>query len=242
MLICVLYHTYNFFVNVATSSFFNKLGLDKELSFSHQLVYGLTAISNIETFVTIMMVPAVGCCIVSNLNDEIRSAIEVQSFRSTEELIKFVSIIYVKICDAFDGISEFTSLTLLLNLLFVCFFNVFNAYTIFVFLKLGGSKLMYFSLLSTSWAFGYIPPIIWIIKCSSDVQNQSVETLSLIAELLSDQGKLKSLESLRTLDLLLSHRKPKISCGSLTLDWTFLFSTIGCIFSFSIIVIQFSDV
>jgi 7tm Chemosensory receptor len=224
------------------SGFFNKLGMDRQISFFQQLVFGLTGISSIEAFMSIMMIPAVGCYIQGNINDEIRSVIENRSDRSSEELIRFVSSVYIKICDAADSISKFTSSILLLNLLLVCFFNVFNAYTVFVFLKLGGSDMMYFSLLSSSWAVGYIPPVIWIIKCSSVLQKQSIETLSLISQLTTTQRTSKALKSSRNLDLLLSHRRPKISCGSLTLNWPFLFSLIGCIFSFSIIVIQFSDV
>jgi hypothetical protein len=42
--------------------------------------------------------------------------------------------------------------------------------------------------------------------------------------------------------LLVSHRQPKICCASFEVNWQLFFSIIACVFSFSLIVIQFSDV
>lgn len=240
VLVGVFYHIYNFGINILTSKFFNGLKLDVKLSSSDFLIYAITTIVSIEMVASILMVPTVGCYILENLNNQIRLAIKNE--KPSEELLKLFSTVYLNVCEAFDCISDFYAPILLLDFLIACYNNVFNSYTIFVFLKLGGSKLYYFSVLTFCWAVVIIPLILWIIKCSSDAQKQRMKTLSLIMQLASKQKSSRALKKSRILELLMSHQVPKITCGSLTLNWNFLFSMIGWIFSFSIIVIQFSDV
>jgi 7tm Chemosensory receptor len=235
VLVGVFYHIYNFGINILTLKFFNGLKLNVKVSSSDFLIFAITTLVSIE-----MMVPTVGCYILENLNDQIRLAIKNE--KPSEELLRLVSTVYLNVCEAFDCISDFYTPILLLDFLIACYNNVFNSYTIFVFLKLGGSKLLHFSVLTFCWAVLGIPLILWIIKCSSDAQKQSMKTLSLIMQLASKRKSSRALKSSRILELLMSHQVPKITCGSLTLNWNFLFSMIGWIFSFSIIVIQFSDV
>jgi 7tm Chemosensory receptor len=240
--ISTLFNLYHLVVNVALFYTITKLKLDAHFSVNEQIIFAYIIFSTAQFCVSLMMISTIGFYILLNFNEFITRIIEDKSSCSNAQILKLSATIYNKICDAYEDISKFYSIFCMLLVLMSTFFNVFNFYTFYVLLKVGGYKLMFFAATSFLWAICYLPPIVCIIAYSNGLQKQSVVTGNLITKLMSCKGSNKDVKQSKLFELLVAHRRPKISCGMFDLDWKFCFSVIGCVFSFSIIVIQFSDV
>lgn len=160
----------------------------------------------------------------------------------TVQVIEKTSIIFDKLCDVSEDFSSFFLVDILIYLLSLTFFSTFFLYTFYVLLLSPDYKLFYFLLISLMWIFYYLPPVILIVTLSSLIEREGIRTADLIQQLTVKSKHLKSLKRSEIVMQMMTHRRPKISCGFFDLNWNFFFSMLVTIFSFGIILIQFYDV
>lgn len=159
-----------------------------------------------------------------------------------EKIIKQTSIIYDKLCDIFELISAFYRLHNL-NFLLGFYYNDFSFYyVLFILIKNPGKEIFYFFLTNVLWNLCYLPGVLWTMLFSSWIETEGIKTANLINQLASQESTMKCLKSSRIINLKMTHRRPKVSCGMFDLNWKFFFTMIGSIFSSAIILIQFYDV
>jgi 7tm Chemosensory receptor len=229
-------------VNFILGFSISKQKFEGNLSTSSRIIVIFMVFATMQVNVSLMMLSSVGYYIMLNLNEFIDNSIEGKTFCPERKLFKLATEIHNKICEVFEKVSEFYSVLWLVTLLLTAFLNVLNVFILFLLLKVGGSEIELFIITTMAWALVCLPPVIWVVAYASAMQSQSLETGKLFTKLSTRRRNLKDLEQAQVFQLLLSHRTPKISCGMFKLDWKFFFSFVCCIFSFSIIVIQFSDV
>ena len=178
---------------------------------------------------------------ISALNKFLEELIE-NPVIATPDIIKNVTIIHDKICDLFVSISAFYVFIHMLIISSITYFFVFTTYSTFVYTKYPSQELIDFTMTVSSWCF-YIGPFgLSLFALSSLTQSEGNKTANLVEQLANKTGKIKMVKSSYILALQVRHRRAKITCGLYDIDWKVLFSVLGSVYSYSVIMIQFHDV
>lgn len=207
-----------------------------------KIIFVATLFFAVQILASIMMMIFVGYYFLMNMNQIIIDRIENGEFQGINKLLKFTSSVYLKLLDVFETISQIFVLFIILFLMVVTAFIVYFFYTLFVFLSSPGLLMFYFLLTIMALAIFYVPFAVFINAASDAVQTRSSATCTLLQQLINKSGTAKDLKTLSSFELLVAHRRPTVSCGMFDLNWKLVFSIIGSVFSYSIIVIQFSDI
>lgn len=235
-----IFLTFNTFIMSLTMFF---LKINNKVSMQNRIIFILTVSTSAQICISFMMITSIGFYILHNLNGITRKLVEVESHHDSMKAIRIAANVYDKLCDSFESISTFFTPICLVFLLVLTFFNVLSIYTFFVFINTPeGLQMLFFYLMTISWAIAYMPFTVWVIAFASATRNESSKTAGLLLQLLNKNYNEQANRSSKSLMLQLSHRKPTISCGFFEVNWKLLFAIVGSVFSFSLIVIQFSDV
>lgn len=242
---------YNFFTLgnlLCVSLTFHYLELSDVLSFQDRIIFLTTFSLCTQLCNSMMMMIMIGFYILQSVNDFIENFIGDESdkvsasLESTLKTLSTVTKIYDKVCDAFESISTFYTPVCLIFLSILTFFEVLAVYTCFVFLKIGGYQMACFLITTLLWATAYLPFVLCIIAYASATQTECLTTADLVQKLSNKTNNDEVIKLSKSLMLLVSHRRPTICCGFFQVNWELFFGIIACVFSFSLIVIQFSDI
>lgn len=162
--------------------------------------------------------------------------------KSISSIIKNASNIHDQICDICDAISAFYLINIVFLLISFSIFNMFSFYSLYIFIRDPRYRLGYFMLSAFVWLLYYGPCLLWTITYSVWIQREGLKALKLIQQLALRKATKQNIRKLLIAMEQMTHREPKISCALFDLNWKFLFSFAGGIFSSTIILIQFYDV
>lgn len=150
--------------------------------------------------------------------------------------IKTTLILHDKFCDTISLVNKCFSFNFSITLLefnFHCILFTFSACNMLLNKPDVGDKTFFFAGLVF---IGYaLILIVCILVYSSLIKSGGKQTLIIVHAL--ENVSVHSLTQIASLQL--SHRQPEISCGLYTIDWKFLFAILSCVFSYTIILIQF---
>lgn len=202
----------------------------------------LTLLFYIFSGSSLLMMMACGYYQLQALNNFLLELSESSDDIFSRRKLKKISIMFDTLCDVFEEISSFFLLNIFFYLIGFVYFNTFCLYIGYILFLSPNYKLVFFLIITLMWVFYYLAPVIWIVTFSSLIDREGIRTADLIQQLSVKCQNLKSLESSEIVMQMVTHRRPKISCGLFDLSWKFFFALLGSIFSFGIILIQFYDV
>lgn len=233
-----------FVMSTILTILFDSLHLTDSLSERNKIFFFLSVFFNLIICSTLMMILSCAHSQLHALNTYL--SLNLQKYRevSVVQVIKTTSILYDNLCDVIETISFFYCLIILIFLWGFLYFYVFVFFSFYLYVQVPSDDLFTYSLGSTGWLLYYTPCVLWIVVFSSWIEQDACITADLIQQLVNQKHQSRELKSFKSLNILMqqiSHRRPKISCGLFAINWNFFFTVIGGIFSFSIILIQFSD-
>lgn len=240
--VSVLQVTFVILVNANVPFIASKLNLTKEESPKNVFILSAALLLAAEISLSLMIIASVSFYMLRNFNEFLVENLEGGLACPFRKLLKITTAFYDNLCDALIAVTQFYAVFLVLFLSILINFSVLSAFTFYIFLKMGGTDIFLFFVTTISWATVWLPFVIWVIAFSSGIYKESSNTVDLIHRLATVYGNKSDTKAAHNFALLASHRRPQISCGLFEFDWKLLFSLIGCVFSFTLIVIQFSDV
>lgn len=231
------------FCLMAAALFFNleELAVTSGISRRSRIIYLGTNLVYVGFCVSIMMPLSCGFYQLAALNGLLETCIE-RRVENSKLFIKKVAMMYDKICDVFDAISAYF---LLYNLIFLSAFylyNVFFFYLLYVYLKSPTFNTGCLLFTSVTGFLYFAPCVLWMVTFSHWIQAESSKTADLVQKLTNLSVDLETLRVTQGLNLLVVHRRPRISFGLFDLNWKSFFDMLSAIFSFTIVAIQFYDV
>lgn len=176
------------------------------------------------------------------LNSFLKSCLENPQRASIPRVIKKSAIMHDQMCDIYDAISAFYLLNNYVFLIGFSYFSIFFGYSIYISAQNPNYRLSCFMITSFLWIFYYAPCVIWTVTYAGWTRDESCKASDLIQKLANNDLSKKNFKISTALMLQMTHRRPKISCGLFDLNWKHFFFTLGEIFTFIIILIQFYDV
>ena len=86
-----------------------------------------------------------------------------------------------------------------------------------------------------------VPCLVITNASASSVLAESEKAADIIQQLASQSGDLKILKKCVNFTLMITHRKPIVSCFVFNLNWKTVFMMLASVFNYTIIIIQFYD-
>lgn len=192
-----------------------------------------------------MMVVALSYYLIHSLNELIEELtlkkISPSEFKM-KRLLKFISKIHDAFCEVLTCVSTCFTLNTLSVFTGFLFTTVFIIFSMFSFIKAPSESRLLMSILLLTFDLQFMPFLFWMLTYSSWIERDGRRTVDLMRQFMSDE---KYIDCLKELDIFYQqviHRSPFVSCVLDRINWNFFFITIGGIFSYSIILIQFYDV
>lgn len=240
--VLVLYNIIYVIVVFSIINNFNALDISSKISARNKIIFFSNIFLLMHNTVSFIMALITGYYQLVGLNRFIQSCIDRRIKLSNNEVITKVSMVYDKICDAFDAISQYFLISNLIFFAAFIFFNILYHYSIYVYFKTPSVSIIYFVHTALVWSSYYTPAIFLMISFSHWIQKEGRMTADLVQDLANQENSVKSLRLSYRMTLMVAHRKPSITCGLYELNWKFFFAIVSSIFSFTIIIIQFYDV
>lgn len=222
--------------------FFQLIGFIYDVGGINDFYFSMTILFYLFCGISLMMTMACATFQLKALNSFLMKLFESSNDLPSVQVIRRTSIIYDKLCDVFEDISSFFLLDIFVYLLGFLYFSTMSFYGFFVYFQTPSYQLAYFQMLTVIWMLYYSPLVIWVVIFSGLVEKEGIRTADLIQQMSVRRNKLKSLKSSEIMMQMVTHRRPKISCGLFDLNWKYFFVLLGSTFSFGIILIQFYDV
>ena len=159
------------------------------------------------------------------------------------ELLKENSKLYDSIVDAIEAVSSYFVLnSLIFNLCFVYFSTYFLFITFALFQDIN-LKMFYFFLTILLWFLLYFPFFLYIGFFSSFIQREASKVANIVNHLSLNENDPKIKRICDHFMLQTTHRMPVfLTCGLFVMNWKFVFTVVGSISSYAIILIQFYDI
>lgn len=212
----------------------NCFNIVTSLSWKNRFCFLSAITANLIVSTSMMMLTSFAYYQLNAFNLYLKQCLKHPGKVSILKVVKKASIMHDNFCDAFEAISVFYLFNILTYLFGFWYFDIFFVYEIFIYLKAPNDEIM--------WFFFYSNCTMWMIIFSSWATNEGKRTANLIEKMVVLTKDTKVAWKANILIQQVTHRSPKISCEMFDLNWKFFFSTIGAVFSFSIILIQFYDV
>lgn len=223
-------------------SLFVLLGIFDSYSNRDKVFFLSSVFSNMLFGSTLMMILSCACHQLEALNTLLGNFLQDEEILLKMRLLKKVPIIYDKLCDIFDNISKFYLLSMVGFLFGFTYFNIFFIYEVCLLFQVQSKELFYFLGSSVLWNLYYGPFVLFITISASLIEKEGIKTVDIVQKLIRAFGNSKDSKRLIILHQQSLHRRPKVSCELFELNWSFFFTILAGIFSFSIILIQFYDV
>lgn len=221
---------------------FTLLGIVEAFNARDRLVYFSSVFFNMIFATSLMMTLSCALHQLKSLNTFLDNSFRDKIKMTNNRWLKDLLIIHDKICDIFDGISKFFSLSMIGSALGFTYFNIFFVYEVCLIIQAPSKELLYLVETSILWLFYFTPCVLFVTICASSVKREGTRTIDLIQKFVNDQMRSHELKTLIHLNQQAFHRRPRVSSGLFEPDWEFFFTMLAGIFSFSIILIQFYDV
>lgn len=235
--ILIVYIGYSMIIN------FNALNISSKISSRNKFIYFSTIYLTMHICLSFMMALACGYYQLAALNCFLQKNIEKKILMASNEVILKASMMYDKICDAFEAISHYFLINNIVFFASFVFFNIFFHYSVYVDIQISNDpSIKYFVNTALVWSMYFSPAVVWILTFSHWVQSEGCKTADLVNDLANQERNLKTLRIAQRMTMMVAHRKPRITCGLFELNWKSYFAMVGSIFSFTIIIIQFYDV
>lgn len=216
------------------------------MQYSMTKLSGFLFLATVATFtencLCFMMLQAMGYFQVSALNKSLKEKIKGTGKPLDVEIVRKTSIIFTKLCDAFEALSKFSTFSSISFVFASEIFTIFFIYSIWVHFRNPTPSSLIYELAAFLWACFYTPYILWMMLFSSWIESEAKKTADLIQELANQMKNLEADRRTYILTLLASHRKPKITAGMIDLNWKSFFKILGAVCTFSVITVQFYDV
>lgn len=160
-------------------------------------------------------------------------------FTLNQKFIKKIASIHGNLCDTLDLVNKSFAINLLsysFQFTIFCIFYFFGFYH-YMTSPEASFKEFILNVISTMYFLLFLWFGTWIVTVSSWIKSEGSLTKAIIhSKVIASPGILKSLNDFC---LQMDQIKPRISCGLFIVDWTFLLSFIGTLFTYLIILIQF---
>ncbi|XP_069677240.1 putative gustatory receptor 28a [Periplaneta americana] len=152
--------------------------------------------------------------------------------------------VYTQLCDVAGVVNRVFSSHVLLTIAYQFVFIVsgwFFSFSSLMISMMNDALDMYTAVFGIGlWAFRYALGLLWLIHNCTETSNEANRTAALVHRLLSKTQDLETREELNSFSLQLLHRKVQFTaCGFFPLDFTLLYSIVGAVTTYLVILIQF---
>lgn len=230
---------------IALTLVLNSFGLTAVWGYPKILLINVLVFTYYSYNIACLMIMSLSFYIIDALNQLLEVRIKSNDEPSEDEMRQFMRNsckIHDVICEMLESLSIIYTINSLTVYLGFMYGSVFWIFGIFAYFQAPSSHAILLIATMFVWNLQFIPYVFWSVTYSSWIERDGRRTVDLMRRFMYHEKYLDCIRGLDTFYQQVIHRSPFVSVLIDRINWIFFFTILSGIFSYSIILIQFSDI